>query len=184
MVNYAKYRSTLNEDDRREYFRDKKRESRARKTPSNALSNVSTQAEACTVRTSTDVRTESEAEAVTVKTVKDIRPPRPQSIIQPRRKDAAWEGPKVYVPQRAHRDFVALKNGDEKLLLDWYEAVSIEWTDGVHKSDEVGGDMFAFWRNRYSEKWPAAAAIRNSNGNAGGRTGAPPKGKYDGITES
>lgn len=134
----------------------------------------------CTATNQIGTGTDVQPEAAPQRTIGAARP---QTIIQPRRKDAAWEGPKVYVPQRAHRDFVALKNGDEKMLLDWYEAVSIEWTEGVHKSDEVGGDMFAFWRNRYSEKWPAAAAMKHSNG-AGGRTGAPPKGKYDGITES
>ena len=71
-----------------------------------------------------------------------------------RRKDAAWEGPRVYVPQRCHSDFVALRNGAEAELFAWYAETSEAWTDGPFKAAETGPDMFAFWKARYAEKWP------------------------------
>ena len=81
---------------------------------------------------------------------------RPAPIIARRRKDAAFEGPRVYVPQRAHDDFLALRNGAERELYEWYEAVSNEWFNGVRKDEEPGADMFVFWKARYAERWPAA----------------------------
>ena len=78
------------------------------------------------------------------------------SIIPRRRKDAAFEGPRVYVPQRCHSDFVALRGSDsEQVLFDWYERISNEWFSGARKFDEPGPDMFAFWKARYAEQWPA-----------------------------
>lgn len=79
---------------------------------------------------------------------------RKQSLISKRRLDAAWEGPRVYVPQRCHRDFVALRNGAEAELFAWYAETSEAWTDGPFKAAETGPDMFAFWKARYAEKWP------------------------------
>ena len=74
--------------------------------------------------------------------------------------DAAFEGPRVYVPNRTHQDFVALRNhaGSEAELFEWYEAVSDEWTTGDHATDSPGSDMIRFWKSRYDEKWPPAAA--------------------------
>jgi hypothetical protein len=77
-----------------------------------------------------------------------------------RRKDAAWEGPRLYVPQRCHNDFVALRQGAESELLAWYRAVSDEWTDGARQHEEPGADMFTFWKARYAEKWPTAAPVK------------------------
>ena len=77
-------------------------------------------------------------------------------LVARRRKDAAFEGPRVYVPQRAHSDFVALRNGAEAELFAWYEQISEAWTMGVHQHDEPGADMFAFWKARYAERWPVA----------------------------
>lgn len=89
---------------------------------------------------------------------------RPTTLIPRRRWDAAWEGPRVYVPQRAHSDFVALRNhpGAETELLAWYEAVSDEWTTGARRSESPGADMFAFWRARFDERWPAAVAVKDT----------------------
>lgn len=81
-----------------------------------------------------------------------------QPIIARRRLDAAWEGPKVYVPQRVHTDFLALRNGDESSLLAWYEVVSNEWVTGSRKAYEPGSDMIRFWKARYDERWPATSA--------------------------
>lgn len=80
------------------------------------------------------------------------------SPIHPRRRmDAAFEGPRVYVPNRVHQDFLALRQGNERELLDWYQVVSDEWFDGARKNEEPGADMFRFWKARYDEKWPPAA---------------------------
>jgi uncharacterized protein YdaU (DUF1376 family) len=98
----------------------------------------------------------------TVTTTKNVvvRPSRPQPLVTRRRLDAAWEGPRVYVPQRVHTDFKALRNHPdaEPELLTWYARVSEEWTDGARRSESPGADMIRFWKARYDEEWPAAAA--------------------------
>lgn len=81
-------------------------------------------------------------------------PPKPRTIFKPRRKDAAWEGPQVYVPQRTHQDFVDLRHGNEEELLQWYPVVALEWSEGIHKDDNPGSDMIRFWKTRYDERWP------------------------------
>lgn len=90
---------------------------------------------------------------------------RPQGLIQPRRKDAAWEGPRVWVPQKAHDDFIRFRNhkGAEAELLKWYEVVSDAWTTGASADKSTGASMFDFWRARFDEAWPAAAAARTSH---------------------
>lgn len=87
-------------------------------------------------------------------------------LVAKRRKDAAFEGPRVYVPQRIHSDFLALRGvGSEGILFAWYEVVSDQWSIGDRKTDEPGADMFLFWKSRYAERWPAAASISaRSNG--------------------
>ena len=75
-------------------------------------------------------------------------------LVARRRLDAAWEGPKgLYVPQRKHSDFVALRNHHEaeSELLAWYLDVAEKW------EGSPGADMFKFWTARYDEKWPAPA---------------------------
>jgi uncharacterized protein YdaU (DUF1376 family) len=81
-------------------------------------------------------------------------------IARPRRMNAAFEGPRVWVLQSQHEDFLRMRNSPlaEGELQSWYLTVSDEWTEGARKAEEVGGDMFAFWRARYAEKWPAAKA--------------------------
>jgi hypothetical protein len=101
--------------------------------------------------------------------IAEAPPPPPQestrtrSLIAKRRKDAAWEGPRVYVPQRLHSDLVALRNGQEADLLEWYAAVSDQWSEGGScEQEEPGADMFAFWRARYAERWPAKMTARRA----------------------
>ena len=79
-------------------------------------------------------------------------------LVARRRKDAAFEGERVYVPQRIHSDFLTFGRSEAELYA-FYEAVSAAWA-GPRKHDEVGADMFAFWRDRYNERWPKAAAKR------------------------
>lgn len=81
-------------------------------------------------------------------------------LIARRRLNAAFEGPRVYVPETLHRDFLGLRNGNERELTDWYQAISDEWTDGRWKDAETGADMFKFWRARYDERWPATAPAK------------------------
>lgn len=87
---------------------------------------------------------------------KDTPRARGTPIIQKRRMDAEFEGPRVYVPKRLHSDFVGFRNhpGADAELSAWYTEVSDEWAFGAHKSDPVDPDMFKFWRDRYAEKWP------------------------------
>src|SRR3990167_8591394 len=150
IVNHALYRDRMNADERRERDRIRKRDKRM---------------SARRPRVSTNVRDVSQAEAEAEADQKQIRteaeegnnplPPERRAPIQGRRrKDAAWEGPRVYVPQRCHSDFVALRNGAEADLLAWYATVSEAWTDGPHRQDEPGADMFAFWKGRHAERGP------------------------------
>lgn len=116
---------------------------------------------------STDVKqpakpSTSTATSTTTSTASAVteRPSRPMPIVARRRLDAAWEGPRVYVPHRVHMDLLALRNhtGAESELLKWYEAVSNDWTEGAHRSESPGADMFRFWKARYDEKWPPSGA--------------------------
>lgn len=84
---------------------------------------------------------------------------RPAPLIAKRRGDAAFEGPRVYITHRQHRDFIGLRNhpGAEAELFAWYEQVSEDWTTGAHQGDSPGSDMFQFWRARFDERWPPQA---------------------------
>lgn len=82
-------------------------------------------------------------------------------LVARRRMDAAFEGPRVYVPQRVHTDFLGFRNGNADELHKWYEAVSEEWATGAKRTAETGPDMIAFWKARYAEKWPAAAPAQS-----------------------
>ncbi len=81
------------------------------------------------------------------------------TLIPRRRGDAAWEGARVYVPQRKHSDFVALRNhaGAEAELFAWYAEVDDDWARGARQSHSADPDMLRFWTARYAEKWPPAA---------------------------
>jgi hypothetical protein len=73
--------------------------------------------------------------------------------------DAAWEGPRgLYVPEKLHRQFVELRNGDAAALWTFYGAVADAYAVGARKNHEPGADMFKFWSARYEEKWPATPA--------------------------
>lgn len=78
------------------------------------------------------------------------------TIVQRRRLYAAFEGPRVWVPQVLHAELVALRHHvhAEAELFTWYEQVSEAWTRGARAGDEPGADMFRFWRGRYDERWP------------------------------
>lgn len=77
-------------------------------------------------------------------------------LIRRRRRDAAFEAPRVYVPQRLHDDLIGLRNhaGAAPELLAWYARIADEWTTGPRAGDTPNADMFAFWRARFAEQWP------------------------------
>jgi len=77
--------------------------------------------------------------------------PRAQTLIKKRRMDAAWEGGRVWVPERIHSDFLGYRNGNADELLAWYADVDASYVG------EIDPSMFEFWRARYREKWPASA---------------------------
>jgi uncharacterized protein YdaU (DUF1376 family) len=85
---------------------------------------------------------------------------RPQPIVARRRPDAAFEYGRLYVPNRAHQDLLALRPGGEQELLDWYEVVCEDWTNGAHRAASPGADMIRFWKLRADEKWPPDASAR------------------------
>lgn len=82
---------------------------------------------------------------------------RPGRIVQRRRKDAAFEYGRLYVPQRAHDDLMMLGNHGsvEKALFDWYEAICEEYTNGAKVNTALPTDLIAFWKHKYAERWPA-----------------------------
>jgi uncharacterized protein YdaU (DUF1376 family) len=80
---------------------------------------------------------------------------RASTLIKPRRPYAAWEGARVYVPQRTHDDFVALRGGDSELFT-WYAAIDAQYRG------EIDPDMIAFWKARYREQWPPSSAAPKS----------------------
>lgn len=88
--------------------------------------------------------------------------PRPATLVQKRRKDAAWEGPRVWVPQRTHADFIGYRGhaDAERELLAWYAEVSEEWTTGAHRNTPCQANIFDFWRARYDEKWPSESGAK------------------------
>jgi uncharacterized protein YdaU (DUF1376 family) len=84
---------------------------------------------------------------------------RPTSTLIPKRRmDAAFESPRLYVPNRTHQDFIANRNhpAAESELMDWYQSVCEEWTTGPRAKDSPGADMIRFWKARFDERWPAA----------------------------
>lgn len=152
LINHGKYRDKMSVDERREYQRLYQRSYRKRKGDINTNPDKSTKFDIQNIS-----RTEAEEKDGTAAT------PHPAPIISRRRKDAAWEGPRLYVPQRLHSDLIALRGpGSESKLLAWYLLVSDEWTDGARKDDEPGADMFAFWKARYGEEWPATPAVKST----------------------
>jgi uncharacterized protein YdaU (DUF1376 family) len=89
---------------------------------------------------------------------------RPQPIIRRRNMNAAFEGPRLYVPIALHAKYIGLRNHPkaEDELMQWYEEVSNEWTDGVRKSESPGSNMLTFWDARFNEKWPPVRAAAGS----------------------
>jgi len=86
------------------------------------------------------------------------------SLIAPRRMGAAFEGPRVYVPMKLHRDFLAFRNhpAAETELQEFYLRVSEAFHDGARQREETGSDMFKFWAARYDEQWPPTPVARQS----------------------
>lgn len=158
-LNYIKYREKdATSADRSRRWRERRKlrsATRVTDTPTRVIrhqAEAEVQVEA--VRTTrSDVRTSQKPQSRPTEKPAFI-PPKPQTIFQPRRKDAAWEGSQVYVPQRTHRDFVDLRHGNEAELLQWYPVVALEWSEGIHKDDNPGSDMIRFWKTRYDERWP------------------------------
>jgi len=104
---------------------------------------------------STPTETETQTETSRVRTPAT----RPASLVGRRNLSAAWEGPRgIHVPQRQHDRFVALRNGNESELWDWYADVAEAFAYGARKGEEPGANMFKFWDARYEERWPAAGA--------------------------
>ena len=143
LINHGKYREKMGKDERREYQRLYQRSYRKRLV--NSDSDKSTKF---------DNRSRTEAE----QNKPEQKTGRPSPIIARRRLDAAFEGPRgLYVTQRQHNDFKALGK-TEADLFHWYADVCEEWSEGARQAEESGADMFAFWRARYAEKWPATKA--------------------------
>jgi translation initiation factor IF-1 len=103
-----------------------------------------------------EVGMEAEAEAP------DCPPPlRPQRapLVTSHKSHAACG--RVCVPAFLHAEFRTRRNHDgaDMELRNWYLAVDLEWHSGAHARDEPG-DAIAFWRARYAEQWPPAAAAQ------------------------
>lgn len=83
------------------------------------------------------------------------------------RPEAAFDGGRVWVLHKTHQDFLALRHGNERELLAWYQRVAEEWNYGAHKDDEPGANMFKFWEARYAEQWPTKAPEASGHRYAG-----------------
>jgi uncharacterized protein YdaU (DUF1376 family) len=84
---------------------------------------------------------------------------RPAPLVQRRRLDAAYEGPRgLYVLQTQHGQFVASRNGNEAEVLAFYETVAEAWGHGERRNDNIDPNMPRFWNERYAEHWPPAKA--------------------------
>lgn len=86
------------------------------------------------------------------------RAARAQPLTQPRRKDAAFEYGRLYVPNRAHQDLIMLNNHEsgEPGLWPFYEQICEEYTSGARKAEPLPTDLIAFWKAQYAAHWPAA----------------------------
>jgi uncharacterized protein YdaU (DUF1376 family) len=76
------------------------------------------------------------------------------TLVRPRRRDAEFEGARLYVPQRVHQDLMALANhpGGENALIHWYAEVDAEYQ--AHPEWRVNPDLITFWKGKYRDKWP------------------------------
>jgi uncharacterized protein YdaU (DUF1376 family) len=84
---------------------------------------------------------------------------RPTPILARRRAEAAWEGPRgLYVLQRQHEQFVAMRNGRESELFEFYARVGEDWGHGRLKDANIEPDMPRFWNARFVEQWPPTSA--------------------------
>ena len=149
LINHGKYRDKMSRDERREYQRLYQRNYRKQ--------NVNSDSDKLT---KFDIQNRTEAEQ---KQKKDVPappvPPTPQPLIARRRRDAAFEGQRgLYVTSRQHSDFIALGKSEADLI-HWYAEVCDEWSEGPKRESEPGADMFAFWRDRYKERWPATKTM-------------------------
>lgn len=82
--------------------------------------------------------------------------------MKPPRPEAAFDGGRVWVLHKTHKDFMALRGNNEAELLAWYAEVAEAWTHGAHRLSEPGSSMFKFWDARYAERWPASAGQAGS----------------------
>lgn len=89
---------------------------------------------------------------------------RPAPLVQRRRKDAAFEYGRLYVPQRAHDDLMMLGNheGGEAGLWAFYEQVCEEYTSGARQHERIRADLIEFWKERYQERWPPPASAKTA----------------------
>lgn len=109
-----------------------------------------------TVRLYTETETETKERS---ERTAPTRSPGPRvGLLRAPRPEAAFDGGRVWVLHKTHRDFLALRNNEPELLA-WYAEVAEDWNRGAHAASEPGANMFKFWEARYAEKWPTAAPI-------------------------
>ena len=155
LLNHAKYRERLNTDERREYFKLKKREARLR-GGSKRVKDMSTHVQ--NVQDKSTVSTQAEAEANTKANTEAVqarvRTPGAPLHDNSHRKHAHCG--RVCLPASLFSEFVRRRNHDgaDQELRDWALTVERAWAD---RSEEPG-DAFDFWKTRYGEQWPTVKA--------------------------
>jgi hypothetical protein len=168
ILNHAKYRAKLSADERREYFRMKKREYRRKSPVSTNVQDVqdtgisSTQAEATTeaeAKASTDARTTKERALTTN--------PNPHAKLTNiingselrRHGSHAWCDFKrgLCVPVSLHSEFQMKGVKTDEEMRGWYMATVLDLGN-----QPVGDDAFDFWRSAFAQ-WVGTVAVRPSN---------------------
>lgn len=156
LLNHAKYREKMSAEDRREYLRLKKAESRARQQSVNngqQKSTLSTQAEAAT-EADPDPKAKERAEEAPLRRSSDL-------IMSPanydrRKQQCAFVGSRLEVPHGLHSELRKMLGGadPEAALQAWYLALN----DEIDESGEViAPDVFRWLKARFSA-WVAGSA--------------------------
>jgi hypothetical protein len=180
LINHAKYRHRMSQDERREYLRTKQREYRQRKRVNTASTSVNNVSDKSTMLTHTEADTDTERDLRTVpdlSTESDRCTPTSTStssssalgdirsaplIMSPLRyaqlrKSHAYVGSRLRVPAVLHDELRAKLGGatPETALMDWYATVDAE----VEASGEAILEVFPWLRARFLA-WAGAQVIQ------------------------
>lgn len=158
LLNHSKYREKMNAEERREYLRIKKAESRARQQSVNngqQSSTESTQAEAEAEASSAleaDPKSKEQQKTQTAAVPLIMSP----AFYEKRKAQCAFVGSRLEVPHGLHSDLRKMLGGanSDQELMDWYLDLNAE----IETSEEaIKPDVFKWLKARYA-KWQVATS--------------------------